>query len=81
MVADPASLRLFVDESLMGVGKALAYARKGEPPRLEDADRDRWVLALEVASNALLEERHGLGRDPGRRRRRPTSSERGRDPP
>ena len=28
MAADPASLRFFVDESLLGVGKALAYARK-----------------------------------------------------
>ena len=29
MVADPTALRFFVDESLMGIGKALAYARKG----------------------------------------------------
>ena len=28
MAPDPASLRFFVDESLMGVGKALAHARK-----------------------------------------------------
>jgi hypothetical protein len=28
MVADPASLRFFVDESLMGLGKTLARARK-----------------------------------------------------
>jgi hypothetical protein len=28
VVADPAKLRLFVDESLMGLGKALYFARK-----------------------------------------------------
>lgn len=28
MAADPASLRFFVDESLLGVGKALVYARR-----------------------------------------------------
>lgn len=28
MAADPAGLRFFVDESLMGIGKALAYARR-----------------------------------------------------
>jgi len=27
MAADPASLRFFVDESLMGIGKALSFAR------------------------------------------------------
>jgi hypothetical protein len=28
MAADPAGLRFFVDESLMGIGKALSYARR-----------------------------------------------------
>jgi PIN like domain len=55
MAANPASLRFFVDESLLGIGKALAYAREdvvhaGHPLVVPDAslgakDTD-WMPAV-----------------------------------
>jgi len=46
MAADPASLRFFVDESLMGIGKALAYAR-------EDVVHAGHALVPDAAAGAL----------------------------
>jgi hypothetical protein len=62
MVADPASVRLFVDESLMGLGKALAYARKdvvhtghslipGAPVGALDTE---WIPAVANAGFAVI---------------------------
>jgi hypothetical protein len=62
MAADPASLRLFVDESLMGVGKALAYARRdvvhtGHPlvpaARLGALDTE-WMPAVAALDLAVI---------------------------
>jgi hypothetical protein len=62
VVADPANLRLFVDESLMGIGKALAYARRdlvhaghplipGAPTGALDTE---WIPAVAAANLAVI---------------------------